>query len=99
VAHSSVASSTPTRRTEAGSSATARSLDTRSAGSAAPENWASRSIWATLVTGMIPGITGRLEPSAESRSRSRKYPAGSKKNCVIAKAAPASALATRTSAS
>ena len=37
-----------------------------------PDSTAKRSIWATFVTGMIPGTIGTWQPAAATRSRSRR---------------------------
>ena len=41
-------------------------------GKAAPDSTANRSIWPTLVTGMMPGMIGTSQPAALTRSRSRR---------------------------
>ncbi len=69
---SSVASSTPTRRTAAGSSPAAFNRSTTKRGRSAPDSSANRWIWFSRVTGMMPGMIGRSEPSERTRSTSSK---------------------------
>jgi hypothetical protein len=52
-----------------------------------------------FVTGMMPGTIGTVTPAYRARSTNRRYVQLSKKNCVIARVAPASILRFRLSRS
>ena len=57
----------PRSVTATGSSATAWNRAASSAGNAAPDRTANRSIWRTFVTGMIPGRIGMVTPCSVAR--------------------------------
>ena len=58
-----MASSTPSARTAAGSSATASKRAASAGGNSAPASSAKRCTWRALVTGMMPGSTGLVTPA------------------------------------
>jgi len=64
--------STPTSRTAALSSATARRRSVSPGGTLAPDSSTTRSSVRMLVTGMIPAMIGTVPPAAATRSRSRR---------------------------
>ena len=90
----------PTARTAAGSSATASSRATTAAAAASRTARPSGATCAKVVTGMRPGMIGRSRPAGHDPvAQPRRSCRRRRTNWVIANSAPASALATRTSAS
>ena len=77
------------------SPSTARSFRPKSAGNAAPAISDMRVTDFTLSTGMIPGITGVVTPSASRSPRNSNHTSASKKNWDSPKSASPSLSAWR----
>ena len=64
------------------------------AGIGVPPNSDMRFSWLTFVTGKIPAMIGNVDPCLARLSTSDCHLSASKKNCVVAKVAPAPSLRT-----
>ena len=65
----------------------------------APQSAANLRVWATLLTGRMPGVISASIPAAAAASRKRRKQSAEKKNWLIARSAPASILRLRLSRS